>query len=40
MLGVGRPLELTVHSYAARLARHERTTHWKQVAKTVRALMD
>ncbi|MDA8322171.1 MAG: DinB family protein [Actinomycetota bacterium] len=39
VLGGGRPLELTVHSYAARLARHERT-HWKQVAKTVRALAD
>ena len=31
--------ELTVHSYAHRLARHERT-HWRQVAKTVRALLD
>ena len=39
VLGGGRPLEITVHSYAARLARHERT-HWKQVAKTVRALME
>ena len=39
VLGGGRPLELTVHSYANRLARHERT-HWKQVAKTVRALLD
>lgn len=39
VLGGGRPLELTVHSYAHRLARHERT-HWKQVAKTVRALLD
>jgi DinB superfamily len=39
VLGGGRPLELTVHTYANRLARHERT-HWKQVAKTVRALMD
>jgi len=39
VLGGGRPLELTVHSYASRLARHERT-HWKQLAKTVRALLD
>jgi hypothetical protein len=38
VLGGGRPLELTVHSYADRLARHERT-HWRQVAKTVRALL-
>jgi hypothetical protein len=37
VLGGGRPLEITVHSYANRLARHERT-HWRQVAKTVRAL--
>ena len=39
VLGGGRPFELTVHSYAARLARHERT-HWRQVAKTVKALLD
>ena len=39
VLGGGRPLELTVHSYADRLARHERT-HWRQVAKTVQALLD
>jgi DinB superfamily len=39
VLGGGRPLELTVHSYANRLARHERT-HWRQVATTVRALPD
>jgi hypothetical protein len=39
VVGVGTPLELTVHSYAGRLARHERT-HWRQVAKTVRALLD
>jgi hypothetical protein len=39
ILGGGRPLELTVHSYANRLARHERT-HWRQVAKTVRALLE
>src|SRR5215472_12405926 len=38
VLGGGRPLELTVHSYANRLARHERT-HWRQLAKTVRALL-
>jgi DinB superfamily len=39
VLGGGRPFELTVHSYASRLARHERT-HWRQVAKTVRGLLD
>jgi hypothetical protein len=39
VLGGGRPFELTVHSYANRLARHERT-HWRQVAKTVNALLD
>jgi hypothetical protein len=39
VLGGGRPVDLTVHSYADRLARHERT-HGKQVAKTVRALLD
>ena len=39
VLGGGRPLELTVHSYASRLARHERT-HWRQLAKTVMALQD
>jgi DinB superfamily len=39
VLGAGRPLEITVHSYADRMARHERT-HWRQVAKTVRALLD
>ena len=38
VLGGGRPLELTLHSYADRLARHERT-HWRQVAKTVTALL-
>jgi hypothetical protein len=37
VLGGGNPLELTVRSYADRLARHERT-HWRQVAKTVKAL--
>jgi DinB superfamily len=39
VLGGGRPLELTVHRYADRLARHERT-HWRQVARTVRTLLD
>lgn len=37
VVGGGRPLELTVHTYAARLARHERT-HWRQVAKTAKAV--
>lgn len=35
--GGGRPIELTVRTYANRMARHERT-HWRQVAKTVEAL--
>jgi hypothetical protein len=39
VLGGGRPVEITIHSYADRLARHERT-HWRQTAKTVRALLD
>jgi DinB superfamily len=39
VLGGGSPLELTVHSYANRLARHERT-HWRQVTKTISALLD
>lgn len=38
VVGGGAPLELTVHSYANRLARHERT-HWRQVAKTVGAVL-
>jgi hypothetical protein len=38
VLGGGPPFELTVHSYAARLARHERG-HWRQVAKTVKAVL-
>lgn len=37
VLGAGKPLELTVLSYADRLARHERT-HWRQVANTAKAL--
>jgi hypothetical protein len=39
VLGGGRPFELTVHSYANRLARHERT-HWRQVAKTAKAILE
>jgi len=37
VLGAGAPLELTVHSYGSRMARHERT-HWRQLAKTLAAL--
>jgi hypothetical protein len=37
VLGGGKPLDLTVHSYGNRMARHERT-HWRQLAKTVAAL--
>lgn len=38
VLGAGKPLKWTVHSYADRLARHERT-HWRQLAKAVRPLL-
>ena len=38
VIGAGRPLERTVHDYAERLARHERT-HWKQVEETVNAVV-
>jgi hypothetical protein len=38
VLGGGRPFEITALSYADRLARHERT-HWRQVAKTVKAVL-
>ena len=37
LVGAGKPISLTVHSYAERLARHERA-HIKQVARTVSAL--
>lgn len=37
VLGGGSPLALTVHRYASRLARHERT-HWRQLAKTAASL--
>jgi hypothetical protein len=37
VLGAGKPIEWSVHSYADRLARHERA-HWKQLVKTVKAL--
>ena len=37
LVGAGKPMSLTVHSYADRLARHERA-HIKQVARTVAAL--
>jgi len=33
----GKPMSLTVHSYAERLARHERA-HAKQVSRIVAAL--
>lgn len=38
VVGAGRPIERTVHNYASRLARHERT-HWRQVEKTVNAVV-
>jgi hypothetical protein len=37
LVGAGRPVDLTAHSYAERLARHERP-HVKQIAKTVAAV--
>lgn len=38
VLGGGKPRELTVHAYANRLARHERT-HWNQMEQTVKSLL-
>ena len=38
VIGGGKPIERTVHDFANRLARHERT-HWKQVEKTVNAVV-
>lgn len=37
LVGAGKPMSLTVHSYAERLARHERA-HIKQVARIVATL--
>ena len=37
LVGAGRPVDLTAHSYAERLARHERP-HVKQIAKTLAAV--
>jgi hypothetical protein len=37
VVGGGSPIERTVHDYAGRLARHERT-HWKQIERTVNKL--
>ena len=37
LVGAGKPVDLTAHSYAERLARHERT-HVKQIARTLAAL--
>jgi hypothetical protein len=37
VLGAGSPLEATAHSYADRLARHERA-HWRQAEKTIESL--
>jgi hypothetical protein len=37
LVGAGRPVELTAHSYAERLARHERP-HVKQIARAVAAV--
>jgi hypothetical protein len=36
VLGGGAPIERTVHTFADRLARHERG-HWRQLAATVRS---
>ena len=36
-VGAGRPVDLTAHSYAERLARHERP-HVKQIARAVAVL--
>jgi hypothetical protein len=37
LIGAGKPLSLTAHSYAERLARHERP-HLKQIARVVSTL--
>jgi hypothetical protein len=37
VVGAGSPLERTVHDYARRLARHERS-HWKQIDVTVKTV--
>ena len=37
LVGAGKPVDLTAHSYAERLARHERP-HVKQIARTLAAL--
>ncbi len=37
LVGAGKPVTLTAHTYAARLARHERS-HVKQIARAVAAL--
>jgi hypothetical protein len=37
LVGAGRPVDLTAHSYAERLARHERP-HVKQIARAVAAV--
>jgi hypothetical protein len=39
VVGAGRPIERSVHNYASWLARHERT-HWRQVEKTVNAVVE
>ena len=39
VVGAGRPIERTVHDYADRLARHERS-HWRQVEMTVKTVVD
>jgi hypothetical protein len=39
LVGAGKPVDLTAHSYAERLARHERS-HVKQIAKAVSALTE
>ena len=38
VVGAGKPLERTVHDYAGRLARHERT-HWRPIGNTVAAIV-
>jgi hypothetical protein len=37
MLGAGAPLEVTIHDYADRMARHERP-HVKQIQQTIDAV--
>jgi hypothetical protein len=38
VVGGGTPRELTLHRYASRMARHERS-HWRQLEKTLKSVL-